>query len=740
LPLKYTSLRSLLITISSLAIILNLYSQKKNENYHYKINEITSPIVIDGKLDEEAWKSMNVAENFNQVLPMDTSKAILATKVRMGYDDKNIYISYINYNKNSEGKYIIESLKRDFNFTKNDNNVLFIDTYDDQTNGYTFGSNVFGAPWDGLIVEGASADLSWENKWTSEVSHDNEKWIWEASIPFKSLKYKKGNLAWGINFSRLDLTTTEKSAWAPVGRQFPTSSLAFTGNLLWDKAPPAVKNQFTLIPYVTSSYVKINIPKTIPGKITYNAGLDAKFNLTSSINLDLTVNPDFSQVEVDRQQINLDRFELFFPERRQFFIENGDLFTNFGTENIRPFFSRRIGSQSSIINGLKVSGKLNKDWRLGIINALTSENKDITPLQNFTAVAIQRRVFSRSNVAFMVVNKQSFGLNKLPEARQSNFQNYNTNFASEYNLASKNNEWKGKFMYLQSISEKNKSDNVITSNISFSNKKYFTNLRYERVGELIDAEVGFIPRKNYSLLAFRASNNFFPKNSKSLLLSHGFSCGGNSYSNLDFTKNNEYEFFISYKLNFRNTSNFTMWTSKDYQKLQNKIDPTNFVGSFLNSGTEHNWRAWGIEYSSKPQSAFTYSFASRYGGYYADGTRLRLNSELGFRFQPYATIGVNVNYNALKFKDNEILPSALKNNDYQFWLVSPRIDITLTNKLYITGIAQYNNQINNTNLNFRVQWRYSPASDIFLVYTDNYFTDMFQLKNRSLVFKMNYWL
>ena len=204
-----------------------------------------------------------------------------------------------------------------------------------------------GAQWDGLMYEGGKVDLSWDNKWTSVVKKDDDKWVFEASIPFKTIRYKKGITKWGINFSRMDLKTTEKSSWAPVPRQFPTASLAYTGILVWDQPPPQAGSNISVIPYVLGGSSK-NYEKDTPTSYKKEIGVDAKIAVTSSLNLDLTINPDFSQVEVDRQVTNLDRFELFFPERRQFFLENGDLFANFGYTTIRPFFSRRIGLGTSM--------------------------------------------------------------------------------------------------------------------------------------------------------------------------------------------------------------------------------------------------------------------------------------------------------------------------------------------------------------------------------------------------------
>ena len=145
---------------------------------------------------------------------------------------------------------MVESLRRDFNFGKNDNFIFFLDPFNDLTNGYTFGANAAGAQWDGALYEGGKNDLNWDNKWESVVKNYEDKWIFEAAIPFKTIRYKKGITQWGVNFSRMDITAAEKSSWAPVPRQFPTAALAYTGQLVWDQPLPSPGLNLSLIPVI----------------------------------------------------------------------------------------------------------------------------------------------------------------------------------------------------------------------------------------------------------------------------------------------------------------------------------------------------------------------------------------------------------------------------------------------------------------------------------------------------------
>jgi hypothetical protein len=725
-------LRQLLVALLCVAACI-AHGQKKNEQYRLAIGKATGSITIDGSEDDPAWQAAQPAKDFFMVLPMDTSAAQLKTEVRMTYDNANLYVVATCFH--GGWQYMVESLRRDWNFGRNDNFIFFMDTFEDQTNGFSFGANAAGAQWDGMMYEGGKIDLSWDNKWTSVTKYYNDRWVFEAAIPFKSIRYKKGIAEWGINFSRQDLRTTEKSAWAPVPRQFPTASLAYTGVLVWDTPPPEPGVNVSLIPYALAGVSK-DYANDEPREQKLQVGGDAKIALTSSINLDLTVNPDFSQVDVDRQVTNLERFELFFPERRQFFLENGDLFGNFGYQNVRPFFSRRIGLAYvdrsyvgvPIDYGARLSGKINKNWRVGGMYMKTKADEDLNvQSQHFSTLSVQRRVFSRSNIGLIMVNRQSGP--DLSSTVDQVYSKYNRNVGIEYNLASSNNYWTGKALFLKSFSPGvNGKDFVQAANLTYSSRIWNFTWQHEYVGANYNAEVGFVPRKGYFKINPTVNRLFFPKGGK--ILSHGPFAMANIFFN-DTIGRTDNTYVLAYNITTRQRASLTVWTARDYVETLFKFDPTNTGKDSLDVGTKHDWNAMGFDYISRPQRLLTYSLSTRYGGYYANGTRLNITSEIGYRFQPYASITVGASYNSIDMPE----PWGKIN----FWLISPRLDVTLTNKFFITAFTQYNEQSNNVNLNARLQWRYKPASDFFIVYTDNYLPQNFNVKNRALVVKWTYW-
>ncbi len=727
---EFTRTLGILFLLIGMTFLNPAEAQTKNAGYRLHIKKTTETIEIDGILSEQVWNDENtdVARDFFMVLPADTSLATQPSEVRMTYDEKNIYLSATFYST-IPGPYTVESLRRDFVFGKNDNVLIFIDPFNNQTTGFSFGANAAGAQWDGTMNNGSKVDLNWDSKWVSEVIPYEDKWVLEMAVPFKSIRYKKGVKEWGINFSRLDLKSSEKSSWTPIPRQFPTAALAYTGILVWDEAPPHPGVNYSLIPYVLGSVTDDNID----GGSTENeikAGGDIKFALTSSLNLDLTINPDFSQVEVDDQIANLDRFELFYPEKRQFFLENADLFANFGYDNIRPFFSRRIGLEVPIHAGIRVSGNLNENWRIGIMDMQTASDEEVgLPSQNFAAFSLQRKMFSRSSLGLLFINKQSIDYPIESDEYYELYPEYNRNLGLEYNLASQDNLWTGKAFIFKSFSPDDAGNGFTQAfNLEYKSQKWNYGFKEESVSDDFRAEVGYVPRNGYIKISPFLGYLFYPKKGK--IISHGPKWSSFYFFNEDFEKT-DYLNLLQYYLNFRNRSSFRLTLIDEFVELQAPFDPTGTGKPELPAGSRHYWNAVRMNYSSKPQSVFTYSIGTRVGGYYQDGSWFSMNNELGYRFQPYVSLSSVISYNNIR------MPAPW--NTTEFWLVGAKADITFTNKIFFATLVQYNEQTQNFNLNSRFQWRYRPASDLFLVYTNNYFQPPFDERTHTLTLKLVYW-
>jgi hypothetical protein len=715
----------ILISVSNTA-----FSQTRGinrDNYRIKISQTSEEIKLDGILDEPVWQSADVASSFKRVLPTDTGFAAARTEVRLTYTGTTLYAGIVCYDP-TPGKRPVESLRRDFAFTKNDNFIIFIDTYSDYTNGFAFGVSPAGAQWDGIQANGGLVNLDWDIKWRSEVKNYEDRWVAEFAIPFRSMRYTNGSPEWGINFSRNDLKLNEKSSWAPMPRQFATATLAFAGSLVWDKPLPPSGLRFSVIPYLSfkTTQDKEKLETFKPELKDLDAGFDAKVILSTSMNLDLTVNPDYSQVEVDRQITNLDRFELFFPEKRQFYLENSDLFANLGTENLRPFFSRRIGLNSPVNAGARLSGKIGKNWRLGLMDIQTGELDQIRA-GNFTVAALQRRVLSHSYITAFLVNKQL--TSPADTSAVSRLQKtFNRVAGIEYNLATADNRWTGKAFYHQSFYP-GASGNAgsLSANISYATQFLKVTFSQALVGSNYIADVGYIRRRGYYEINPTIQYKFFPSNSK--IANHG--PGARFDMLLDpLSRITDRETQLSYSVEWLNRSTLMADLRDTYIKLQFPFDPTNKGTNPLAAGTDYEWQEAGVSFTSDIRKPVNFLLGTRYGGFF-NGSKLTLNGELNYRVQPYGSLGIVSTYN--------IIDLPLPQNSAKYFLIGPRLDLTFTDKLFLTSFVQYNDQIDNLNLNLRFQWRFAPVSDLYIVYTENSFANNYSIKNRGLVFKVSYW-
>jgi len=720
--MKYLKLMAVMLFLLSKSPVSGQYRAVNRDKYRIHISRTDEKIILDGLLEEEFWKNAERTGKFQRVTPTDTGYAIAQTSVMVAYDKSNIYLAAICYDP-TPGKRPVQSLRRDFRFMSNDNFALFLDTYNDQTNGFGFYVSSAGAQYDHLGYEGSRTNSSWDAKWRSAVKSYDDRWVAELSIPFRSIRYFEGDTEWGINFGRLDLKTNEKSAWAPMPRQFNHCDLAYTGTLIWDRPLDKSGLGFSLIPYVTGKVTKNNQAEE-SARWDGGAGFDAKVMLSTSMNLDLTVNPDYSQVEEDRQRTNLDRFELFFPERRQFFLENSDLFANLGSSSARPFFSRRIGLNVPVQAGMRLSGKFGEKWRIGLMDIQTGRKEEI-PASNYTVAVLQRQVFSRSSIAGFLVNKQVTGNYNDTLYKGSD---YNRVAGIEYNLASPDNRWTGKAFYHQSFYPGASADAAtVAGNLTFSTQYLRASMATAWVGADYVAEVGYIRRTGYFAISPSLRYTFYP--SSSIILSHGPNLSLDIIQDTDFEMTDR-ETQLRYIIGFQDRSSLSFSVSEEYVLLDRPYSPTNTGGEKLAAGESFTWQNASAGFDSDSRRFFTYSLDAGYGSYY-NGTRWNIAGSMGYRFQPYGSIAVVTNYNNISLPDPY--------NSAQLVLIGPKLDITFTDKVFLTTFIQYNDQIDNLNTNIRFQWRFAPVSDLFIVYTGNSYTGDLSNKNRGLVVKLSYW-
>tara|TARA_B100001057_G_scaffold500074_1_gene613335 strand:- start:101 stop:2332 length:2232 start_codon:yes stop_codon:yes gene_type:complete len=721
----------------------NLLSSKK-----IKVYKTDADIILDGVLDEPFWFDCELVDNFYQQFPDDSIKSKLLTEVRIAYSDQRIFLSGKMYDSVPE-KYLINSLKRDFGGPENESVTFTFDTYNDQKNAFNFGITPYNVQREVLISEGGTStwgggggrssgpswfNSTWNTRWESYVKKYDDYWVVELSIPFKSLRYRKDSRIWGFNVWRNNVATNEKSNWTTIPKGYNMYNLSYAGKIEFDTDLPFSGKNIILIPYISGSGFddKIGLEDK---KFKPEFGLDLKVGLTSSLNLDITVNPDFSQVEVDEQRTNLTRFELMYPEKREFFIENSDLFSDVGDYRNRPFFSRRIGItydsiqeqyiQNPIIFGAKLSGKIGENYRVGILNMQTQKLSSINQQGvNYGMAVVERRIFSNSRISTFLINKQPINNDNFI------FQSFNRVAGVELKLLSNNTNFSSDLFYNQSFDNfKTKNTYSWGGNAVYTNSKIRITNYFSKVAENYNPEVGFIRRKNIFFYSPSVRYLFYPEKGK--VNNHGPEIDYEFYNHPVYGDTDR-KLELQYSISLNNSSRFSFDLEKSYTFLLEEFDPTRSGVEYLPSETGYNYNRYSINYNSNTQKPFSFRLNSKVGGFF-NGDIYTYGLSINYKFVPHVNMDFSYSNNKIK------LPYASSN----LASYSTKVEVSFNTKLFLTTFFQYNSQIDNINLNTRLQWNFKPLSDIYLVYTDNYFakgSELFNLKNRSLALKFNYWI
>ena len=729
----------------------NLIAQ--NENYLVKFTD--NKIKADGILNEPIWSETESMGDFWQYFPKDSSKAKYQTEIRMVYDNKNIYISAKCFVKGN--KFVVPSLRRDYRAGGNDNVTFVFDTFSDGTNGLLFGMNPLGVMREALLFNGGTDNSFfseyWDNKWVGDSKIYPNYWTSELIIPFSTLRFNENSKVWKFKSYRFDTQGNETSSLNKIPQNQIIMNLGYSMNIEFENKLKKSGTNIALIPYLAmgQSTDFIN-PKNPNNGTKFNYGLDAKVAVTSGLNLDLTINPDFSTVEADRQVINLTRFDINLPEQRQFFLENSDLFSGFGSYNVNPFlppqgnfggtgnqilspfFSRQIGIakdsvtglgvQNRILYGARLSGKLDNNWRIGFLNSQTAKDefKRISGA-NFTVASVQRKVFGRSNIAAILINKQTLN----PELGL-NTSKFNRVAGLEYNIGSSNNRWTGKAFYHQTFSEVSKKQAFANGlSLTYNVLKYTAKWQHDWVGNGFESEVGFVPRKDFFHVSPTFGLNFYPRTKKVNRFSVGIAFDQYSMPSVGVTDRTAGPFM---SMLFQNTSRFLLSVNQNYTYLFRDFDAlrSNDKLPFLPRKTSYTYYNVSLNYTTDQRKKL-WLFATPTVGQYYNGQIASLSGSLNYRYQPYMALAMNFTYNYID------LPVATN----KVLLIGPRFDLTFTKKLFFTTFAQYNSQFENMNLNTRLQWRFAPVSDFFIVYVDNYNTANWQSRSRSIQAKLTYW-
>lgn len=703
------------------------------------VKYIDTPIEIDGRLDEAPWSETSPATNFWQYFPTDSVQARNQAEISFLFDDRTLYVGIKVHAIGND--YVVPSLRRDFRAGGSDNITLLFDTFNDGTNAFMFGTNPEGVRREALVSGGGTElrgfTTSWDTKWVGEVVQYDKYYIAEWAIPLSAFKYKEGETRWRFNSYHFDTQDNERNTWINIPQNQFIFNLAYMGDMVFERPLGNSRSPISLIPYVNG--LAGNDREEDDSFTELKVGGDAKITIGNSMNLDLTINPDFSQVEVDQQVTNLTRFEVNLPERRQFFIENSDLFADFGnSRDANPFFSRRIGIakdtadntiQNDIIAGARLSGKLTNDFRIGFLNTQTAnDTENEIASNNSTVVALQQKVFSRSNVSMLFINRQNTSDKDyvLPEDE------YNRVVGLDYNLANVDNTWTGKFYLHKSFTPELESNDWSTgARLQYNSRHWRIRASGLFVGENFNSDLGFIRRTDIVKIDPEVEYLLFPK--KGAINRHIFGTVPivTWRPEQDFQLS-DYNIILKWDAEFKNTSRLNARIFNRYVYLYDEFDPSLSDGIPLPPDTDYRFSNLQVEYRSDNRKRFFYNLRPTYGQFF-NGEILTLQGDLNWRFQPYLNVSIQARYDKID------LPEPYSDND--IWLVSPRLEVTFSKSLFWNTLVQYSSLQENIGINSRLQWRFAPLSDLFLVYNDNYYTEnVFAPRFRSINLKLTYWL
>jgi len=690
---------------------------------------LESEIKVDGVLNEPTWSTLEEYTNFHNYLPTDVGLAEQQTEVKMFHNGEYLYLSAIY--RDTENKIQTNSLKRDVLPGLSDAFVLILDTQNQQQNAFYFAVNGYGAQADGIVErvnEGFDITTSWNAVWKTATSVNGTNKIYEVAIPLKFLNYDGENTTFGIQMYVRDIKKNAWSIYNKVSRNYRLFDLRFTKEFKVEKLPKVSPSRFAVTPSLTLNHQEDVINDS--DNTSLKPSLDVQYNVTSGLKLDVTINPDFSQIDVDQQVTNLTRFAIFFPERRNFFLENSDLFSNLGVTDVNPFYSRRIGASRDVLLGLKLSGNVSKKTRLGVLNVQTDKNEQL-PAQNFSALVGEYQLSDNFTGTGFLINRQEVDELKFID-------DYNRVVGLNGNFKSNNNKWIGLVNVAKSLSDSiSEKNNFYNLGLWYNEREFNANIGVKSVGRNYLTDVGFTPRlfnydavndevvrEGYLELNGELEYQKFYEDSKTLNNIRFLNYRNNTY----FNENGEVS-QISHSVNsavfLKNLSAFYYVLKSDKIDLEYGFDPLGNGNPILPDTYQNSLVKVG--YNSANNQNFRYRFNGQYGSYFG-GQRTTAGLYLNYQLLPFANIEMNYDINKIDLNDL---------GEKTFHLARFTGEVFFSNRLSWTTYLQYNTQIDNFNVNSRLQWEYKPLSYIYLVVTDNY-TESLDRKNWGVAVKINY--
>ncbi len=697
------------IALFRFTLFLGIYSHlqaQSLESDEVLATPIEIGIILDGNLDEEVWKSAPKIEQFTQRELILGAPVSETTKVAILYDDENLYVGVWAYDSEPD-KIVAKELRRDFEYGLDDNFIVIIDTYLDRRNGFMFVTNPNAARADLQVFNnGGSTNTFWNGVWDVQTTRTNEGWFAEFKIPFYALKYRpeEGEQVWGINFERNIRRKREQARWQGWGRNFDITDVNQAGQL---RGLRSLRNErfIEIKPYGLGGAESIDGEES--GVL--NGGGDINTLLSPSYRLNLTFNTDFAQVEADRQQINLTRFPLFFPELREFFLEGDDFFDfGFGGNRIVPFYTRRIGLNENfetvpIIAGGRLLGK-ERNSTLGLMSIQTAAD-ETAPSTNFTTASWRQDVGAQSVIGAMTVNKFS-------EGRWHTTTGINGRFSTPRFLGSRNLDLGGAM--IQTYNTDEGYDNMAWAYRFFAQYpndrlNIFTSI--QRSPSPFDPEVGLERRSGFREYFATVRIRPRPKTSLKWIRQFDFSPGTITYTLYDNTselQSFEYELgLLAFDTRKGEVFSFSYLRRAEGLDEEFRI----FEGVELPVDT-YWWNAWRATIGTFPGRTLSFSSIFDFGEFYT-GTGFQNETVLLWRASKNFTLN-------LRYEKNII---DLPNGNFETDLVGARVEYAFTPNVFGSFLNQWNTANDELNINFRLQVIPKIGTDFFLIVNQIYDTE-----------------
>jgi hypothetical protein len=713
--------------------------------------KLTTPLHVDGRLDEEVYQREPAFGDFVQVVPKYGATVSEKTEVWVMYDDENMYIACRCWDSAPPEKWIANELRRDTNqLRQNDHIGVMFDTFYDRRSGFLFYSNPLGARADYSVVDEGGSNTDWNPVWETKTGRFDGGWTIEMAIPFKSLRYRSGpNQVWGIQMRR---SIRRKNEWAyltPVPQMLAGpqafNRISAGGTLVGLDLPPAGKN-LELKPYAISRLTtdRVRTPP-VRNDLTGDLGGDVKYGLTANLTADFTYNTDFAQVEIDEQQVNLTRFNLFFPEKRDFFLEGRGIFdfarggivgSNFSpvvTTSIQPylFYTRQIGLNRNRVIPIDVGGRLTGKagpYAVGIMNIQTGrEDVSQTERTNFSVVRVKRDILRRSSVGAMFTNR-SAGITT-PGSNQGYGVDAAFSFFDNVGLGA---------YYARTETPGLRGDrDSYQGLVDYGGDRYGAHLEYLKVGDNFNPEVGFVARRNFGRTYGTLRFSPRPTSIRSVR---------------KFTYQGTFDNFVngagaletrietgSFNTEFENSDGFSITATREYELL---LRPGTVAGVRFPAG-DYQFNNAAISYSLGAQRRVSGTVSLQVGQFY-NGTITSLAYTTGGLAPARVTL----------LKQFSLEPSIQVNRvespsgNFTTNVFRTRADYGFSPLMFVSALLQYSSGDNTFSSNLRYRWEYRPGSELFIVYTDERDTTgplvaaatpslITGLRNRAFVVKMN---